>query len=71
MAGLEVCGAGGDVPQLEVRDTGVESISSQSLSSPRLSRKTQEEVIVENDTSNGEDPDNYPLHSPWSYWFDR
>lgn len=41
------------------------------MPSPRLSRKTQEEVVVENDTASGEDPDNYPLHSPWSFWFDR
>lgn len=41
------------------------------MSSPRLSRKTQEEVIAENDTSSGEDPDNYPMHSTWSFWFDR
>lgn len=39
--------------------------------SPRLSRRTQEEVVAENDTSSGEDPDNYPLHSPWSFWFDK
>lgn len=39
--------------------------------SPRLSRRTQEEVIAENDTSSGEDPENYPLHSPWSFWFDK
>ena len=40
--------------------------------SPRLSRRTQEEVVIENESSGlGEDPDNFPLHSPWSFWFDR
>ena len=39
--------------------------------SPRLSRKTQKEVVAENDASSSQDPDNYPLHSPWSFWFDR
>ena len=39
--------------------------------SPRLSRKTQEEIVAENDAASGEDPENYPLHSPWSFWFDK
>ncbi len=39
--------------------------------SPRLSRRTQKEVVAENDTTSSQDPDNYPLHSPWSFWFDR
>lgn len=48
------------------------NIDAQSLTpSPKLSRRTQEEVVAENDTTSGEDPDNYPLHSPWSFWYDR
>lgn len=39
--------------------------------SPRLSQETQKEVVAENDTESSQDPDNYPLHSPWSFWFDK
>ena len=45
--------------------------SSRSLTpSPRLSRKMLEEIMAEN-TCSTEDPENYPLHSTWSFWFDR
>ena len=43
----------------------------QLTASPRLSQRTQEEVVAENDASSREDPDNYPLHSSWTFWFDR
>ena len=35
--------------------------------SPRLSRKAHDEL----EKCSSEDPDNYPLHSPWTFWFDR
>ena len=38
--------------------------------SPKLSRETQDEVAGGNSLS-GEDPDNYPLNSSWSFWFNR
>lgn len=37
--------------------------------SPHLSRKTLDELGQENE--NTEDPDNLPLHSTWTFWFDR
>ena len=37
--------------------------------SPRLSRKALDELGQENE--NTDDPDNYPLYSPWTFWFDR
>jgi len=39
-------------------------------SSPRLSRETQDQVAGSNLLSS-EDPDNYSLHSSWSFWFNR
>ncbi len=60
--------------ELSVGDSGIVTASEDSrqlTASPRLSRKTQDEVVVENETSSIENPDNYPLHSPWSFWFDR
>lgn len=38
--------------------------------SPRLSRKALDELGPENQ-SRADDPENYPLHSPWSFWYDR
>lgn len=38
--------------------------------SPRLSRKALDELGPENE-SRADDPENYPLHSPWSFWYDR
>lgn len=58
------------VPGATSRDVNVAERSSLTPS-PRLSRRTQQEVVAENDTSSGEDPDNYPLHSPWSFWLDK
>ena len=37
--------------------------------SPHLSRKTLDELGQENE--NTEDGDNFPLHSTWTFWFDR
>lgn len=36
--------------------------------SPRLSRKAQDEI---ESCSSEDDPENYPLHTPWTFWFDR
>ncbi len=38
--------------------------------SPTLSRKTLDALGAENESSGG-DPENYPLHTPWTFWFDR
>ena len=37
--------------------------------SPRLSRKARDEAVAVNET-NGDDPDNYPLNTPWTFWHD-
>lgn len=37
--------------------------------SPRLSRKARDDAVAVNET-NGEDPDNYGLNSPWTFWHD-
>ncbi len=37
--------------------------------SPTLSRKTLDVLGTENENTG--DPENYPLHSPWTFWFDR
>lgn len=51
--------------------TGVYATTVEQLAaSPKLSRRTQEEVVSGNQVSS-EDPDNYPLNSPWCFWFDR
>lgn len=39
--------------------------------SPKLSRKTLDALGAENEVSEGEDPENFPLHTPWTLWFDR
>ena len=40
--------------------------------SENLSQRVQDEVGAENERgAGGGDPDNYPLHSPWTFWFDR
>ena len=63
-AGVEISGNMGATSDL--------SSDLELTASPRLSRKTQEEVVAENDASfGGNDPENYPLHSTWSFWFDR
>lgn len=49
---------------------GIASTSLQIIASPKLSRRTQAEVESDNEVSS-EDPHNYPLHSPWCFWFDR
>lgn len=37
-----------------------------------LSQRVQDEVGAENERGAGDDdPNNYPLHSTWSFWFDR
>ena len=38
--------------------------------SPRLSRKALDELGPENE-SQSDDPENYPLYTSWSFWFDR
>ena len=38
-------------------------------SSPRLSRKMLDELGQENEATG--DPENLPLHTPWTFWFDR
>ncbi len=71
--GLDLPGEASDAEarSLDVSEYGHERSSRSLTPSPRLSRRTQEEIVAENDTSSGGDPDNYPLHSPWSFWFDR
>ena len=40
--------------------------------SDNLSQRVQDEVGAENERgADGDDPNNYPLHSSWSFWFDR
>ena len=37
-----------------------------------LSQRVQDQVGAENERGVGDDdPNNYPLHSPWTFWFDR
>lgn len=37
-----------------------------------LSQRVQDEVGAENERgAGGDDPNNYPLHSSWAFWFDR
>lgn len=38
--------------------------------SPRLSRKARDDAVAVNKT-NGQDPDNYDLNSPWTFWHDQ
>ena len=41
----------------------------QSQSSPQLSRRALDELgQLQTDPA---DPDNYPLHSAWAFWFER
>ena len=36
-----------------------------------LSQRVQDVVGAENERGAGDDPNNYPLHSTWTFWFDR
>lgn len=36
-----------------------------------LSQRVQDQVVAENERGAVDDPNNYPLHSPWTFWFDR
>ena len=40
-------------------------------SSPQLSRRALDELGQLQGVDKPEDPDNYPLHSPWAFWFER
>lgn len=52
---------------------GAESGAEQPSSlTENLSQRVQDQVGAENERGAGDDdPNNYPLHSPWTFWFDR
>ena len=54
-------------------EEGVEEESEQPSSlTENLSQRVQDEVGAENERGAGaDDPNNYSLHSSWSFWFDR
>ena len=39
--------------------------------SPQLSRRTLDELGQLQEVADPADPENYPLHSPWTFWFER
>lgn len=42
------------------------------LSSPQLSRRALDELGQLQEIADADvDPENYPLHSPWAFWFER
>lgn len=47
------------------------SESLQPHSSPQLSRRAWDELGQLQETTDADDPENYPLHSPWAFWFER
>lgn len=51
------------------RELESESSELATCASPHLSRKTLDELGQENEDT--EDGDNFPLHSTWTFWFDR
>lgn len=65
--------ATGPSKQIDVSDVAGEAHSDQPSSlTDNLSQRVQDEVGVENEKgADGDDPNNYPLHSSWSFWFDR
>ena len=49
-----------------------ESSDQPSSLTENLSQRVQDQVGAENERGAGDDdPNNYPLHSPWTFWFDR
>lgn len=44
---------------------------SQPNSSPLLSRRALDELGQLQEVAEPPDPENYPLHSPWAFWFER
>ena len=52
----------------EARD-GAENSPFRPHPSPQLSRRTLDELGEKNEDA--DDPENYPLNSPWAFWFDR
>ena len=40
-------------------------------SSPLLSQRALDELGQLQEVADPADPENYPLHSPWAFWFDR
>lgn len=40
-------------------------------SSPQLSRRALVELGQLQEATEANDPENYPLHSPWAFWFER
>ena len=51
------------------RELELESSELATCASPHLSRKTLDELGQENEDT--QDGDNFPLHSTWTFWFDR
>lgn len=47
------------------------SDSLQPHSSPQLSRRALDELGQLQEVAGANDPENYPLHSPWAFWFER
>lgn len=43
----------------------------QELLSPLLSQRALDELGELQEAADPADPENYPLHSPWAFWFDR
>lgn len=56
-----------EISQGEVRGASAEPADAPS---PRFSRETRQEV-AESNLLSADDPDNYPLNSSWSFWFNR
>lgn len=61
------------VDRREVADNSASDLEppepAQAHPSPQLSRRTLDELGQTNE--NADDPDNYPLYSPWAFWFER
>ena len=45
--------------------------SPQPHASPQLSRRALDELGQLQGPQDAEDPENYPLYSPWAFWFER
>lgn len=63
-------GRSADLEQQEESSSQV-SESLQPHSSPQLSRRALDELGQLQETTDANDPENYPLHSPWAFWFER
>ena len=60
-----------EAKQQEESGLAAADADSQPYSSPQLSRRALEELDELHEAEAAADPENYPLHSPWAFWFER